>query len=326
VARTGVRDGAPHVIGVRLDSGEEVSADLVVDAAGRRSSLPKWLVDVGARPVPEVLDDSGFMYYGRHFTSEDGSLPVLIGPPKQDYGSISVLTLPADNGTWSVTLITSARDAAMRAAMDSDKWAQVVRLLPLAAHWIDASPIDDRVQAIAKIEDRIREFTPDGEPVATGVLAVADSWSCTNPSLGRGASVGIMHAVGLRDLLRRADDDPGQLALDWAEVTRQTVQPWFDTTVRYDRHRLNEIHSLIDGRPYTTDDREWQLQRALEAASVLDGDMLRANVDIQMVRRRPDEVFADSGLMDKLSPHLEPVEEGPGLGPDRAQLMAVLSA
>jgi 2-polyprenyl-6-methoxyphenol hydroxylase-like FAD-dependent oxidoreductase len=321
---TTVRDGAPHITGVRLESGEEIGADLVVDAAGRRSALPKWLAEIGSRPVDEVLDDSGFIYYGRHFRSEDGGHPAVFGPLKQDYGSIGVLTLPADNGTWSVTLTASSKDGAMRSLTDADKWARAVRLLPLAAHWLDGTPIDDRVQIMAKIEDRIRDFAPGGEPVATGVVAVADS-SCTNPSLGRGASVGIVHAVALRDLLHKPDEDPWRMARDWADVTRQAVAPWFDTTVGYDRHRLNEINSLTEGLPYRTDDRKWQLLRGLEEASMQDGDLLRANIDIQMVRRHPDEVFADPRIMDRLAPHLESPPENPGLGPDRAQLLAALN-
>ena len=35
--------GVPHVIGVRTESGDELHADLVVDATGRRSPLPRWL-------------------------------------------------------------------------------------------------------------------------------------------------------------------------------------------------------------------------------------------------------------------------------------------
>lgn len=319
------RDGVPHVTGVRLEDGEEITADVVVDAAGRRSALPRWLSAIGTRPVREVLDDCGFIYYGRHFRSADGSLPVMIGPPNVEYGTIAALTLPCDNGTWSVTLTTSSRDSAMRSLMDADTWAGVIRLLPLTAHWLDGTPIDDRVQVMAKIEDRIRDFAPDGQPVATGVLAVADSWSCTNPSLGRGASVGIMHALALRNLLRRQDDDPWSLALDWADATGEQVAPWFDTTVRYDRHRLNEINSLMEGRPYETDDREWNLMRGLDRGSNVDGDILRANIDIRMVLRHPDEVFADSTLMDKVLPHLDLAEEAPGLGPDRAQLLAAIN-
>jgi 2-polyprenyl-6-methoxyphenol hydroxylase-like FAD-dependent oxidoreductase len=44
----------------------------------------------------------------------------------------------------------------------------------------------------------------DGEPVITGLAALGDAWACTNPSLGRGASIGLLHACALRDLLLAA--------------------------------------------------------------------------------------------------------------------------
>src|SRR4051794_7957426 len=71
-------NGVPNVVGVRLDTGEELRADLVVDAAGRRSALPAMLGAVGARAPDEELEDSGFMYYGRHFRSADGQIPPLM--------------------------------------------------------------------------------------------------------------------------------------------------------------------------------------------------------------------------------------------------------
>ncbi len=48
------------------------------------------------------------MYHTRYFRR--GELPVMVGPPVMELGSISILTLPGDNGTWSVTLYASAAD------------------------------------------------------------------------------------------------------------------------------------------------------------------------------------------------------------------------
>ena len=66
---------------------------------------------------------------------------------------------------------------------------------------------------MAKIEDRVRSLVVDGRPVATGVLTVGDAWACTNPSVGRGVSIGMLHAVALRDTLHdRADRADASLA------------------------------------------------------------------------------------------------------------------
>ena len=78
--------GIPHVTGVRTKAGEVITADLVVDMSGRRSALPGWLTDIGARPPVEELEDVGFVYYQRTFRSADGSLPPLMGPPQIPVG------------------------------------------------------------------------------------------------------------------------------------------------------------------------------------------------------------------------------------------------
>jgi hypothetical protein len=53
------------------------------------------------------------------------AMPPLQGPVHQQHDSLSVLTLPADNGTWAVALCVSARDRVLRglrdpAALDGD--------------------------------------------------------------------------------------------------------------------------------------------------------------------------------------------------------------
>jgi 2-polyprenyl-6-methoxyphenol hydroxylase-like FAD-dependent oxidoreductase len=73
--------GVPHVTGVQTKAGAVIPADLVVDMSGRRSALPDWLADIGARRPVQELEDGGGVYYGCHFESADGSVPPLIGPP-----------------------------------------------------------------------------------------------------------------------------------------------------------------------------------------------------------------------------------------------------
>jgi 2-polyprenyl-6-methoxyphenol hydroxylase-like FAD-dependent oxidoreductase len=133
--------GVPHVTGVRTKDGESISADLVVDMSGRRSALPGWLHDIGARRPTEEIADSGFLYFGRHFRSADGSLPPMFGPPQIHWGTISSLTLPADNGTWAVVVVAGSKDTALRSLREADRWETVVRGLPLVAHWLDGTPI-----------------------------------------------------------------------------------------------------------------------------------------------------------------------------------------
>jgi 2-polyprenyl-6-methoxyphenol hydroxylase-like FAD-dependent oxidoreductase len=317
--------GVPHVVGVRTDDGDEIRADLVVDAAGRRSMLPKWLAEIGAPAPVEERADCGFVYFGRYFRSADGSVPMAMGPLLQEYGTISILTLPADNGTWGIGIITSSKDADMRAVKNVDAWERVVKSIPLCAHWLDGEPIDEKVAVMAKIEDRHRTFVIDGQPVATGVVALADSWACTNPSVGRGISIGTMHAAALRELLRDAPADPVELQQQWHDATMRTAEPWYRATLAFDEARLAEVDALLEGRAFEPAP-DVEVSKALQVAAGKDPEVLRALLEVVNALTIPEEVLARPGLFERV------IELGSGWrdeqlpGPSREELVALVSA
>lgn len=316
--------GVPHVTGVRTRAGESISADLVVDMTGRRSRLPDWLAEIGARHPTEELDDAGYVYYGRHFRSADGSTPALLGSARIIWGTITTVTAAGDNGTWAVVVAASSEDKALRALRDTERWEATVRALPLVAHWLDGTPIDDGVQVMAHLEDRHRGFVVDGTPVATGVVAVADSWACTNPTRGRGASIGMLHALTLRDQLRAASlDDPAEFARAFHAATARTVEPWYRATHASDLHRLAEINAGIRAEAYESQDSSYELERALEAAARQDPDCLRANLDINLVLRPPEQALADPELRAKAIRLGSGWRERQPDGPDRARLLSL---
>jgi 2-polyprenyl-6-methoxyphenol hydroxylase-like FAD-dependent oxidoreductase len=319
--------GVCHVAGVGLQDGTELRADLVVDATGRRSQLPGLLSAIGAPPPIEEREDCGFVYYARHFRGPGGSIPEVLGPALQDYGSISSLTLPADNGTWGVGLITSARDKAARALKDTACWTRVLRSLPLAAHWIDGEPLDERIVVMAGIEDRHRSFARAGCPIATGLVAVGDAWACTNPSIGRGASIGLLHALALRDLLRTsATEDPRAFTSRWEAVTLQTVEPWYRTTLGYDRHRLAEIEAAMNETSYEPGDPAWEITKALAHGATADGELFRARLRIAGVLNTPGELMAEPGLADRVKRVGGDWRDHPLPGPGRKQLLRLLGS
>jgi 2-polyprenyl-6-methoxyphenol hydroxylase-like FAD-dependent oxidoreductase len=316
--------GVPRVTGVRTADGEQIAADLVIDATGRRSPLGRWLAGCGAAPAHEEAEDSGFLYYGRHFRSADGSVPPMLGPALQEYGTVSSLTLPADNGTWSVVLVISATDTALGGLSQPETWRAVVKALPLVAHWVDGEPLEDHIVTIAKIEDRHRSLVVGGQPVATGVAGLADAWGCTNPSLGRGISIGVLHGRVLRDTLRRSDPgDAGRFAADFHEATASTVEPWYRSTVRFDRHRLGEIDAEIRGEAYEPGDPWWDDLRGLQLAASGDPDCLRASLDVINVLRTPDEVLADPVIAGRARAAFAGRPDGAAFGPGRAELVAM---
>jgi len=292
-------DGIPHVIGVRTGGGDRLLADVVVDAGGRRSALPGLLAGIGARAPIEEKQDCGFVYYARHFRSGDGSVPQSLGPIQMPYDSTSIVTLPADNGTWGVAVVTSGKDAALRRLTDAEVWTRVVKAYPLAAHWLEGEALEPGVSVMAKIEDRKRTFVVGGQPVATGVLALGDSWACTNPSVGRGITMGAVHAVALRDLLRDAIE-PTELARRWHDVTVDTVDPWYRDSLTFDAGRLAQIDAEIAGHHFEPVPG-YETTLTLQASAKHDPDLLRAVLDVAGVIATTDEVVARPGVRERIA-------------------------
>src|SRR5689334_13272433 len=319
---------ATRIRGVLAAGGQALRADLVVDCCGRRSPLGSWLAAIGAPRPAEEREDCGFVYYGRHFRSRTGDLPRAEANMLQHYDSVSVLTLPGDNGTWSVVLTTASRDRRLRALRDPDRWDAALARYPLVAPWLDGEPITG-VDVMAGLEDRHRRLMVDGVPVATGVVAVGDAWACTNPSLGRGATIGLLHACTLRDVLRDVGDgdisgDPEKLVRRFDEVTAAVVEPLYRTTLWFDRNRLAEL-AADAGTAGQAGDPRWAAGKALFAASLADQDLAREYLSVALLLSPADEVFARPGVAERVMRLGAHAPRYPLPGPSRRELLAAIS-
>jgi 2-polyprenyl-6-methoxyphenol hydroxylase-like FAD-dependent oxidoreductase len=316
-------DGVPHVTGVRLADGEELGADLVVDAAGRRSPAPEWIADIGGRPPAEEAEDFGFTYTGRFFRSADGSVPELPGPILNPMGSISLLCIPADNGTWSTTVYSASRDAPLRRLRDPAVFEKVVSDCAGYAAWLDGEPISE-MMTMSGIVDRTRHFVVDGEPVVTGIVSIADAHACTNPSIGRGMTLGLMHTMVMRDVVREHVDDHASLALAFDAATRAELDPWHEATRAVDRDRIAEMKAAIDGRP-APPDSTGGVATALFTAAAVDDQVARWLLEIFGCWTLPMDVFSREGALERV---LEVANDAPSLpqvGPDRQRLLELVS-
>jgi 2-polyprenyl-6-methoxyphenol hydroxylase-like FAD-dependent oxidoreductase len=313
--------GPARVVGVETADGT-IRADLVVDAMGRRSPAVDWLQEAGARPPTVQAAEAGYTYNTRYFT---GDLPVALGPPLTAIGSFMVLTIYGDNSTWSVTLWAPTGDAPLKEFRDVEKFERVLRACPLHAHWLDGMPLTD-VLPMAGILDKYRRFVVDGEPVATGYAAVGDAWACTNPSAGRGLSIGLMHAQRLRDVVRSSLDDPHRFAVEWDAVTEAEIAPWYWHQLATDRARLEELAAVREGRadrvklvtPLPPDYED------AGQAALFDADVFRGVLETVGCLALPDDVFNRPGMQEKIAA-AKPAEPFVMPGPTRQELLALLA-
>lgn len=73
---TGVRTSARDA-GSPRSAGEEIPANVVLAANGRRSEFPRWVRDAGMGEIEEVVEDTGIVYWSRFDRLRDGAEPLL---------------------------------------------------------------------------------------------------------------------------------------------------------------------------------------------------------------------------------------------------------
>jgi 2-polyprenyl-6-methoxyphenol hydroxylase-like FAD-dependent oxidoreductase len=320
---TPVLDGVPHVVGVRTEQGDEIRADVVVDAAGRRTPVPAMLEAAGGTAPAERVEDVGFVYNTRFYRGE--GLPEVRGDLLAPIGSITVLTIPGDDGHRSVTLYHSPKDKLMRKVRDPQVFDRVVQALPNHAHWADATPASD-VISMSATANTTRHFVSEGRPCATGMVPVGDAWGFTNPSLGRGVTLGIMHAVDIAPVVSGHLDDPVGLAVGWDRETRVRALPWHDSTVGFDKIRGPEVEAFRLGLPDPHDPADPMVSgmRAFTSASHYDPEVLSWFGEQMTCTTLAMDVVARDGVFGRVLEVALANETYVNPGPNRSELEALL--
>ena len=324
VAGPSVIEGVPHVVGVTTDAGDTITADVVLDASGRRTRVGELIAELGAPAPAEAAEELGFVYNTQFYRGD--ALPELRGDLLGAAGSFSVLTMPGDHGHWSVTLYHSPQDKAMRRVRDPEVFDRVVRSLPLQAHWADGERVGD-VATMASTANTRRTFVVDGVPVATGVLPVGDAWGFTNPSLGRGITLGLVHALDVADVVAAHLDDPSAMATEWERATAANAARWHDATVQYDRVRGPEVEAYRQGLPDPHDPNDMAVAgfRAFDSARHYDPQVLQWYGEQATCFTLADDLVAREGVFERVldvalsnEPYVMPA-------PDRATLETLLT-
>ena len=219
-----------------------------------------------------------------------------------------------------MTLYGLAGDKLQRAFRDPACFDRVVRACPLQAHWLDGTPITS-VLPMAGILDRYRRFVVDDQPVVTGFAVVGDAWACTNPSAGRGLSIGLVHAQVLRRTVQRHIEDPKALATAYDAETERRVTPFYRNTIVADRFRVAEMNAFLDKTPLPAPD---PVMSTFAVAALNDADVFRAFVEVIACIALPQEVFARPHVAAKMA-EFEGHTPPRGLGIEQDRLVTLLA-
>ncbi|WP_199858091.1 NAD(P)/FAD-dependent oxidoreductase [Limnothrix sp. PR1529] len=237
VAVQGLVVAGDRVTGVRLEGNSAqnlvstlatetlLGAQLVVDAMGRNSQMPRWLQQLGYGSVPEVTIDAKLGYASRWYQMPADYLAQVAQDPENTWKSILLwakpphqpragVLYPVEGNRWVVTVSGTNGDYP---PADEEGFLAFVRSLrdPAIARAIaSAQPISD-IKLYRGTANRWRHY----EQLATfpiGLALLGDAVCTFNPIYGQGMTGAALGAVTLGDCLDRAQSE---LGLDWGQFT-----------------------------------------------------------------------------------------------------------
>jgi 2-polyprenyl-6-methoxyphenol hydroxylase-like FAD-dependent oxidoreductase len=210
----------------RADSSAEetLSADLVVDATGRNSRTPAWLVELGLEPPGEerVVVDVAYATrrYRMDVDSLDGDLAIINAPTPANprMGGLGLL----EGDTGMLTLAGMSGDRPPLDPRGFEGFARSLTVGDIADAVLDAEPLDDPVPhrfpaSTWRRYDRLR--LPDGFTV------IGDGICSINPIYGQGMTIAALEADALdRHLTRHGRLRPRRFQRQVARIIRPAWQ------------------------------------------------------------------------------------------------------
>src|SRR6266849_842596 len=183
-------------------------ADLIVDASGRHSQAPQWLIELGYEATPVETINSDIRYASRfyvkpeHFPAEWQSLIVNGRPPHAHAG----LILSVDHGRWHVTLGGMAGNAP---PTDEEGFLQWARDLPDPSIYEAmriAQPLTP-IRGYGTPENHLRHFERM-QRWPSGFIVTGDAVCAFNPIYGQGMTVSALDAITLKCCLQEQQRSP----------------------------------------------------------------------------------------------------------------------
>jgi flavin-dependent dehydrogenase len=221
-----------RITGVATDT-TTFTADLVIDATGRRAPVRGWLREKGIAMPEPITVPCGTVYLTAFFRLRQWpSAPLNRGYAAGGFGEAGAcLAFPTDNGFMSVTIGLLPGHPLIRPLLHIERFTSAARLHPLVEPWLD--PANARaVGRVALMSGLHNQLRPP--PDVDGLVAVGDAACTTNPAYGRGMSLAILHAAATVDTIAPGSIHTQARAHD---ILNRDLRQWFDDSVAQDQLR-----------------------------------------------------------------------------------------
>lgn len=237
-----------QVTGVTLSDGTVVEGDVVIDAAGRRSPVHRWLGIAGVEELEEEWP-CGVMYYGRHYRVGPGDRPSLNAgfASVTEFPTLTMMWFIGDSDTAMLALGAHTSDPVLRALRHSEALTLVARENPALAPWLELSEPTTDVFCMGAITSRMRRLVVDGRPRVIGLHHVGDALATTNPTRGRGLGMAQAAIGRLVDLLLDAPDDHHGVAVRYDDWIGSSLACYFREAAENDYRKGLRLRAGLEG-------------------------------------------------------------------------------
>jgi 2-polyprenyl-6-methoxyphenol hydroxylase-like FAD-dependent oxidoreductase len=233
IAVCGITGVPGRVTGVELDDGQQLEADLVVDATGRSAGRSeRWLaaLDVPAPETVQVKLDVGYTTRLLHRApgekiGDGGLLYLMAATPPHDKRAAAIFAVEDDR--WVITLGGWHR---AHAPVDPDGFERFAADLPdhhPAALLAQAKPVDDGNAHKFTYPAARRRYFEKLRRLPAGYVALGDAICSFNPLYGQGMTVAATEALALGRCLDTFGTASQAMARAYYEAAAKVIAtPW----------------------------------------------------------------------------------------------------
>ena len=305
----------PRVTGVTLRSGGVQTADLVIDASGRRSSIVRGLSQSVAMVPVVQSEDCGMVYFSRAYRVRSGisSLPPLnrgfaAGAILPRFGT---LLAPCENGHVIAAITPLAADVEMKNVRSSAVFDAVLRKVGAVSPWLDVLEPTSNVYSMGGLQSTLNRLVRDGRAIVHGLHLVGDSCSTTNPIYGRGLSWALAHASVLTDAIAQYPDDLERQARTLDAWIGTEISPFYEDAIAGDRVRVSMMNRALLGQDLVSvvsptpsqfsGDPGRPTFMQLVSASLADAYVWHRLARYQSLLATPNDVYDDPKLRERIA-------------------------
>ncbi|MFJ9387791.1 NAD(P)/FAD-dependent oxidoreductase [Nocardioides sp. NPDC101246] len=301
---TGLTGADGRVNGVVTSSGEEIGADVVIDASGRFSESPAWLQALGYPAPREEIVNAHWGY----------SSTFLEVPEDWDPGFQALAVTPFGDG--ALTSESASRAMAMWVVEGERRWILTAqgsagdhppRTEEKLRDFISSIGVPELDKALSEVSfpekismwrdtrSRLRDYA--GQPERPeGFFAIGDAWMGFNPVYGQGMTAAALEAADLRaELTAHLADHPGDLTglagRYYAKADALVKYCWTSSNTL--DHRIPGVEYTVDGAPQQVDPTSSDFSDRLAAYMALDPDRYVRYRETTQLLRSPEWLSDD---------------------------------